>query len=65
MRFWPDGVPVHNVKLYVRLSCGHHRVSLGWRGQVGDVYCCDVCHMLTNMVEISVTDETPRGWEWP
>lgn len=59
---WPDGLPVHDVVLYVLLGCGHERVSRGWRGNEGDTYCCDVCHELTTMEVVALTDEAPCDW---
>lgn len=59
---WPDGTPVHNQVLHVRLGCGHECNSRGWRGEEGNVFCCNVCHVLTEMVEISPTDEPPSNW---
>lgn len=54
----------HNQVLHVRLGCGHDRNSRGWRGEEGTVYCCDVCNVLTTMVEISPTDEAPCTWRF-
>lgn len=63
MGTWPDGLPVHPILLYVRLGCGHERVSRGWRGEEGSTYCCDACHKLTTIEEVSMTEETrPRPW---
>ena len=59
---WPDGLPVHDLVLYVRLSCGHERVSRGWRGEEGAAYCCDVCKTLETMDVIALTDGTVCQW---
>ncbi len=59
---WLDGLPVHDVVLYVRLACGHERESRGWRGEEGAYYCCDVCHRMTVMEVIAMTDRPPSPW---
>lgn len=59
---WPDGEPVHDVTLYVRLRCGHERVSRGWRGGEGEAYCCDACKRMTVIEEVSMTDDAPHTW---
>lgn len=61
---WPDGLPVHDLVLHVRLSCGHERNARGWRGEEGSTYCCDVCGVLAQMEEISLTDEPPSPWSY-
>lgn len=59
---WPDGLPVHDITLYVRLTCGHERVSRGWRGNEGELVCCDEGCGLVFIAEVSMTDEEPRPW---
>jgi hypothetical protein len=61
---WPDGLPVHDLTLYVRLSCGHERVSRGWRGNEGEAICCDACKTMQTIVEVSMTDVAPYTWRW-
>lgn len=41
--YWPDGEKVHDIKILVKLSCGHERVSRGWRGEEGQQLSCDAC----------------------
>jgi hypothetical protein len=60
--YWPDGVPVHNRKIHVVLSCGHERVSRGWRGEVGQPYCCDACFQMATMDVVEETDAPLSGW---
>lgn len=60
---WPDGVPVHDRLIFVRLGCGHERTSRGWRGEVGDTYCCDACHQLTFM-EVVEPSSSPFPTDW-
>lgn len=59
---WPDGLPVHDLLIYVRLGCGHERVSRGWRGHEGATFCCDHCHQLTTMTVVEPTTEPESGW---
>jgi hypothetical protein len=62
---WPDGVPVHDLNIYVLLSYGHQRVSYGWRGHEGAVFCCDAdpagCGLQT-MIVVEPTDQPVSGW---
>jgi rubrerythrin len=61
---WPDGQPVHDLTLHVCLACGHERNARGWRGEEGATYYCGICHVLTTMEEIALTDEAPGGWSF-
>jgi hypothetical protein len=60
--YWPDGLPVLDIVLYVRLSCGHERVSRGWRGEEGEAYCCDCGCGLAVIEQVATTDEAVCAW---
>lgn len=62
---WPDGLPVHDLNIYVLLACGHQRVSRGWRGGEGERICCDADPAGCGVVEIITmepTDQPVSGW---
>lgn len=63
---WPDGLPIHDLNIYVVLSCGHQRVSRGWRGEVGETICCDAdpagCGLQT-IVVADPTDQPVSDWQ--
>lgn len=62
---WPDGKPIHPFNVFVKLACGHWRVSSGWRGSAGETYCCDACGSLTYIIATLITDEKPHEWREP
>jgi hypothetical protein len=59
---WPDGLPVDDLVLHFRLSCGHERNARGWRGEEGTSFHCSICKILATIEEISLTDEAPGRW---
>lgn len=62
---WPDGHYVHGHNVFVKLGCGHHRVSKGWRGSAGETYRCDACKQMTVIAATIITDNEPYGWREP
>ena len=62
---WSDGTPIHGLHVFVKLACGHHRVSVGWRGSAGESYHCDACRTMTLIMATIVTEEEPYGWRTP
>lgn len=64
-RSWPDGNPIHGHNVFVKLACGHHRVSEGWRGSAGEALRCDACQAVTTIMATIVTEEEPYDWRTP